>query len=130
MLIGMPFYAIFFVVLFSPPVDLNSSQISIYFGVFYVLFFIADTVCNVPYNALGPELSTDSREREKLYIFATESWAIGKIDSAIAFCEEIVVKFPNDLLAVQRAQYHYFYQGDKLGLMNIAKVAFDFNPVA
>jgi Na+/melibiose symporter-like transporter len=68
MLIGMPFYAIFFVVLFSPPVDLNSSQISIYFGIFYVLFFIADTVCNVPYNALGPELSTDSREREKLYI--------------------------------------------------------------
>jgi len=41
---------------------------SIWFGVFYVLFFIADTVCNVPYLALGPELSTNTKEREKLYI--------------------------------------------------------------
>ena len=68
MLIGMPFYSLFFVVWFSRHVDLNSFQISLYFGIFYVLFFIADTVCNVPYYALGPELSTDSREREKLYI--------------------------------------------------------------
>ena len=64
----MPFYAIFFVVLFNPPSNLESFQVSIYFGVFYVLLFIADTVSNVPYCALGPELSTDSREREKLYI--------------------------------------------------------------
>ena len=68
MLIGMPFYAFFFVIIFVPPKDLNSFQVSLYFGAFYVLFFIADTICNVPYYALGPELSSDSREREKLYI--------------------------------------------------------------
>jgi len=33
-----------------------------------VLFFVADTVCNVPYLALGPELSSDTSERERLYI--------------------------------------------------------------
>jgi hypothetical protein len=29
---------------------------------------------------------------------------------------------------VQRAQYHFFYQGDKLGLMRIAETALEFNP--
>ena len=68
MLVGMSFYAIFFVLIFNPPANADSFTISIFFGVFYVLFFIADTVCNIPLYALGPELSTDSREREKLYI--------------------------------------------------------------
>jgi Na+/melibiose symporter-like transporter len=67
-LMGMPFYAILIVIIFHPPQTYDSVHISLYFGLFYVLFFIADTVCNVPYSALGPELSSNSREREKLYI--------------------------------------------------------------
>jgi GPH family glycoside/pentoside/hexuronide:cation symporter len=69
MLLGMFFYAIFLIVLFYPPYRKHYSlKTSIWFGVFYVLFFVADTVCNVPYLALGPELSSDTSEREKLYI--------------------------------------------------------------
>ena len=33
----------------------------------YLLFFIADTICNIPYSALAPELSSNPREREKIY---------------------------------------------------------------
>jgi GPH family glycoside/pentoside/hexuronide:cation symporter len=68
MLVGCIFYALTLVLFFSPPKEsMSPIQISIWFGVFYVLFFIADTVCNIPYAALGPELSTDTKERESLY---------------------------------------------------------------
>ena len=70
MLFGCFFYAIFLVILFSPPsMRTGVTYISIWFGTFYVLFFIADTITNVPYLALGPELSSDTSEREKLYIY-------------------------------------------------------------
>jgi len=56
--------------LFYPPsMRAGATYIALWFGTFYVLFFIADTITNVPYLALGPELSRDSKEREKLYIF-------------------------------------------------------------
>lgn len=70
MLFGCFFYAIFLIILFTPPsMRAGASYISIWFGTFYVLFFIADTITNVPYLALGPELSSNTKEREKLYIF-------------------------------------------------------------
>ena len=56
MLFGCAFYCIFLVSIFTPP----NSNISIYFGIFYNLFFIADTIASVPYFGLGPELSTSS----------------------------------------------------------------------
>ena len=67
MLLGCVFYSIFLVAIFLPP-KASSFSNSIWFGVFYVMFFIADTICNVPYLALGPELSKNTKEREKLYI--------------------------------------------------------------
>lgn len=82
----------------------------------------------LPYLAKAKRHLANANERERLYVLAIESWAMGRIDRAIAFCEELVVKFPHDLLAVQRAQYHFFYQGDKLGLVNIAETALKFNP--
>ena len=69
MLMGCVFYSGFLIFIFSPPTKvLSPLNISIWFGCFYVLFFVADTICNIPYAALGPELSSDSKEREKLYI--------------------------------------------------------------
>jgi GPH family glycoside/pentoside/hexuronide:cation symporter len=70
MLFGCIFYAVFLILLFVPPgMRMGGFYISMWFGCFYVLFFIADTVTNVPYLALGPELSSDTKEREILYIF-------------------------------------------------------------
>ncbi|CAN1212871.1 Tetratricopeptide TPR_1 repeat-containing protein [Tumidithrix helvetica PCC 7403] len=69
-----------------------------------------------------------ANERERLYVLATEAWAGGKIDWAIACCEELVVRFPRDILAVQRGQYHYFYMGDHAALMGIAGNALVANP--
>lgn len=44
-----------------------SLKISLWFGVLYLLFFMADTICNIPYGALAPELSSNPKEREKLF---------------------------------------------------------------
>jgi len=54
--------------MFSPLSNMTSIGTSLWFGIHYVLFFAADTVTNIPYLALGPELSNDTKEREKLYL--------------------------------------------------------------
>ena len=38
-----------------------------WFGIFYTAFYLADTVTNVPYEALGPELSDIYEERSRIY---------------------------------------------------------------
>ena len=85
MIFGCFFYSFFLLMIFcSPSMTAGSTYISIWFGVFYVLFFIADTCTNVPYLALGPELSTNSREREKLYLFFYIFQYIGVLFAASA----------------------------------------------
>lgn len=60
-------------------------------------------------------------EREKLYISAVEAWAAGTINKAIVYLEVLTEKFPRDLVAVQRGQYHYFYRGNAEALLRIAE---------
>lgn len=69
----------------------------------------------------------NANERERLHFLATEAWAQKKIDRAITYCEEIVTRYPQDLLAVQQGQYHYFYTGNKSGLTCIAGSALTAN---
>ena len=85
MLIGCGFYAIFLVLLFSPPSFRTSSRsLSIWFGVFFVFFFMAESVTIAPYLALGPELSSNTKEREKLYYFFYLFQYIGVLFAAAA----------------------------------------------
>ena len=93
MVAGCGFYAIFLVLLFSPPMmKTGVRNISIWFGVFYVLFFMAETITNVPYLALGPELSSNSKQRERLYFFFYVFQYIGVLFAAAArsvfYCEK------------------------------------------
>ena len=70
MFIGSFFYVWFLLMIFKPPFINNTTEyISYWFGVFYVLFFVADTIVNVPYLALGPEMSKSAKERERLYVY-------------------------------------------------------------
>jgi hypothetical protein len=48
-------------------------------------------------------------ERERWTVQAIAAWAAGNIPQAIALHERIVEQYPQDLLAVQQAQYHYSY---------------------
>ena len=50
MIVGCGFYSLFLILLFSPPsMKTGTYNLSIWFGVFYVLFFVAETITNVPY---------------------------------------------------------------------------------
>ena len=60
-------------------------------------------------------------DRERWTIQAIAAWAAGKIQQAIALHRHIVEHYPQDLLAVQQAQYHYFYQGDTQQLLQVAE---------
>lgn len=72
MIIGSIMYVIFLLLIFTPPFmeeHAYENYISLWFGIFYVLFFISDTIVNVPYLALGPEITQSSKERERLYVY-------------------------------------------------------------
>ena len=84
MLFGCGFYALFLTLIFSPIPGMSRISTSLWFGTFYILFFIADTVTNIPYLALGPELSNDTKEREKLYLYFYSFQYIGTLFACIA----------------------------------------------
>lgn len=109
MLFGCAFYSIFLVCIFSPPLlQMSSTSTSLWFGIFYCLFFMADTVCTVPYMALGPEMSIDTKERESLYLFTFAFQYIGVLITSIGpvviqnlinkcDCSHCDMKNPNEL---------------------------------
>lgn len=74
-----------------------------------------------PHLKAAKKYLAQANEREKLYVWAIEAWATGAIDQAIAYHEAIAEKEPHDLASVQRGQYHYFYLGNKEGLLDIAE---------
>ena len=85
MLIGCGFYALFLILLFSPPsVNTTSKALSIWYGIFFVLFFMAESITIPPYLALAPELSNNTNEREKLYYFFYVFQYIGVLFAAAA----------------------------------------------
>lgn len=74
-----------------------------------------------PYLQAAKKYVDRANEREQLYVWAIDAWARGAIEQAILHHEEIAEKFPRDLASVQRGQYHYFYLGNKAGLLQIAQ---------
>jgi hypothetical protein len=65
-----------------------------WFGAMYVLFYLSDTVCNVPYNALGPELTDSYEERSSLYAVHGYFGVLGTIVGAVGppILEEVGVE--------------------------------------
>ena len=59
MALGCIPYGLCFFFFFLPPITADSFGISLYFGLFYTAFYLSDTIATVPYDALGPELSTN-----------------------------------------------------------------------
>jgi tetratricopeptide (TPR) repeat protein len=81
----------------------------------------------VPYLRAAQCNKTDATLREQLYVDAITDWANSRINAAIARHECIVEQFPQDLMAVQQGQYHYFYLGAQESLLNIAEKALPAN---
>jgi tetratricopeptide (TPR) repeat protein len=82
----------------------------------------------LPYLKAAKTYKAKATDREQLFISAVEAWAIGAIDQSIAYTEAIAAKYPRDVIAVQLGQYHYFYQGNKERLLQIAEKVLPANP--
>lgn len=67
---GCWFYAAFLFLLLYPPSGISKMQLSAWFGVFYILFFLMNTYTNIPYDALGPELTDNYDDRARLFFVA------------------------------------------------------------
>jgi len=80
-----------------------------------------------PYLKAAQQQSVKTSEREQLYIRAIAAWSSRAMDQAIALHEAIAHRFPQDLLSVQQGQYHYFYQGNQAGLLQIAQTVLPEN---
>ena len=64
---------------FSPPKDLSPDALTNWFGLFYILFFVADTFTSVPYYALGVELTDSYMERNSVYFWQNLFAGVGTL---------------------------------------------------
>lgn len=56
--------------LLSPPQQLHTLGISLWFGFCYVAFFLVNAFVAIPYDALGPELTDNYEDRSRLFFVA------------------------------------------------------------
>jgi len=60
----------------------NTNGVSYWYGFTFVLFYLSDTLCNVPYNAFGPELTEDTVERSNMYFVQNIFGMVGTLIGA------------------------------------------------
>ncbi len=65
--LAAPFAAASFVALFTPPPSLGAEAAAFWFAASFTLFFLFTTAVEIPYAALGAELTPDYRERSSLF---------------------------------------------------------------
>jgi hypothetical protein len=80
MITGCWLYAIALVGLMSPPKE--GVDINLWFGLFYIFFFLASTFCAIPYDALGPELTDNYEDRNQLFMFSNLFSMLGMLVGA------------------------------------------------
>jgi GPH family glycoside/pentoside/hexuronide:cation symporter len=67
--VGAPIAVIFFVMLFSPPSDLDPARAVAWFTASIFGFFVLNTIYGIPHYGLGPELTSDYHERNSLFAY-------------------------------------------------------------
>ena len=93
--------AVVFFLLFSPPIRLSGTSLSIFFCAIVILFFSFRTIWETPYFALAPELTLDYDERTRLsayqQVFATFGDILGTMAPVICV----------GMFATKRQDYSY-----------------------
>jgi Na+/melibiose symporter-like transporter len=64
-------YGLFLCLLLVPPAGLGETAVSCWFGLTYILFFLCNTYTNIPYDALGPELTDNYDDRSRVFFTCT-----------------------------------------------------------
>eukprot|EP00808_Paulinella_micropora_P019709 g69819.t1 len=74
---GSPIYGLCLILLLSPHPSLGEISVSVWFGTFYIFFFLTATYCNIPYDALAPELTDNQDDRNSLFFTCTMFDGVG-----------------------------------------------------
>ena len=82
MFIGAPLCAISFVALFSPPESLIGASAAPWFATTFMLYFLFHTVYVIPHYGLGPELTSDYKERSSLFAWMEGFTLLGTMCAA------------------------------------------------
>eukprot|EP00039_Didymoeca_costata_P008779 m.116284 g.116284 ORF g.116284 m.116284 type:complete len:901 (-) comp14228_c0_seq2:244-2946(-) len=77
--IGCIPYGLSLFFLMTPFPSLDATQVSTWFGIFYILFFLWNTFTNIPYDSLGPELTDNPSDRSVLFFVCTLFDGVGAI---------------------------------------------------
>lgn len=59
---------------------------------------------------------TGANERERLHMAALEAWCEGNFETTVARFEDILMRWPRDILALKLATFLHFYMGDAANL--------------
>jgi GPH family glycoside/pentoside/hexuronide:cation symporter len=81
--VGAPMTALAFCALFAPPEFLTPGTASLWFAASFGLYFLFHTILDIPYAALGAELSPDYRERSNLFGYRTLFIAAGTVVASV-----------------------------------------------
>ena len=79
MLTGCVPYGILLMVLLGPQPGMTSTNTALWFGVSYILFYLLGTYCNIPYDSLGPELTDNYEDRNRLFFISGLFDGIGSL---------------------------------------------------
>ncbi|WP_304362131.1 MFS transporter [Collimonas fungivorans] len=102
MIIGLPVVVISFVLTFSLPADLSQTQLFLLLVALSTALRISLSVFNLPYIALGAELSDDYVERSKIAVWR---WGTGVLGALVALAVGFTVFFKGADGLAQRAAY-------------------------
>lgn len=100
---GAPVYCIMLICLLAPNPNFDSFGVSVWFGVFYIMFFLTATYCNIPYDALAPELTDNESDRNSLFFTCTIFDAVGGL---AAVTLPVMAK---QAVGLVRAKWNYKY---------------------
>ncbi|MEN8181201.1 MAG: glycoside-pentoside-hexuronide (GPH):cation symporter [Myxococcota bacterium] len=65
--LGAPLAAVAFVAMFSPPEGITPLMGGLWLATTYILYYVFHTIYAIPHYGLGPELTTDYKERSTLF---------------------------------------------------------------
>ena len=79
MLTGCVPYGILLIILLGPQPGMTSNATAIWFGMSYIMFYLLGTYCNIPYDSLGPELTDNYEDRNRLFFISGLFDGIGSL---------------------------------------------------
>jgi GPH family glycoside/pentoside/hexuronide:cation symporter len=108
--IGAPLAAIFFVALFAPPEGIGPLTGAAWFTASVFLFFVLNTIYEIPRYGLGAELTSDYHERTSLFAWRDGAVLLGTmLGSALPSLVVLaLVRRGVDRAAAERAAYFWF----------------------